>query len=532
MYEEFYGFRERPFSLLPDPDFLYLSKKHDAALTLLNYSLTNANVLSVISGEVGTGKTTLIRHLLNHLGKDITVGLITNTHPAFEDLLQWILLAFDLSSQGKSKLERHHIFSDFLKREHARNRRAVLVIDEAQNMSSACLSELVLLSNVSAGYNQVLQVVLVGQSGLREILRQPELENARQRIGMDYHLEPLNRVETHYYILHRLKVAGGKDPGLFSAEARDTIFRYSGGIPRLINLLCETALVYGFSEQKRTIDTALIEAVACDKKAGGIVPLQDKLWDGPTGPPLTPVFSAVDSVTQPSPAAGAQESKPVTGSTDPVAEEASHAMPVQTPMPMPSNRTTALASRPTSPRSGKARQVVLYLGLALAAGLLGSYQLLEQESELFTPRVSRSTPSASESRAADQSLTTGQINHPEKEDQRSAVASRLPDEERSAVETANMGVAAETAPTEAPVEPQVIATKTLSSTSTIPGEELGGTGAAKPTITVKAGDTLMHIIRQVYGRYDETILEAILRNNPEIRNPDLIKVGQVIRLPR
>ncbi len=120
MYEEFYGFRERPFSLLPDPDFLYLSKKHDAALTLLTYSLTNGNALSVISGEVGTGKTTLIRYLLNHLGKDITVGLITNTHPAFEDLLQWILLAFDLSPLGKSKVERQLIFRDLLEQEHAR----------------------------------------------------------------------------------------------------------------------------------------------------------------------------------------------------------------------------------------------------------------------------------------------------------------------------------------------------------------------------------------------------------------------------
>lgn len=129
MYEEFYGFRERPFSLLPDPDFLYLSKKHDAALTLLTYSLTNGNAFSVIIGEVGTGKTTLIRYLLNHLDKDITVGLITNTHSAFEDLLQWILLAFDLSSLGKSKVERQLIFRDFLEREHARNRRAVLIIE-------------------------------------------------------------------------------------------------------------------------------------------------------------------------------------------------------------------------------------------------------------------------------------------------------------------------------------------------------------------------------------------------------------------
>jgi type II secretory pathway predicted ATPase ExeA/phage tail protein X len=547
MYEEFYGFRERPFSLLPDPDFLYLSKTHAAALTLLTYSLTNGNALSVIIGEVGTGKTTLIRYLLNHLDKDTTVGLITNTHPAFEDLLQWILLAFDLSSLGKSKVERQLIFRDFLEREHARNRRAVLIIDEAQNMSSECLDELVLLSNVSASYNQVLQTVLIGQSGLREILQCPELENVQQHIGVDYHLKPLNREESHDYILHRLKVAGGKDPGLFSADARDTIFRYSGGIPRLINLLCETALVYGFSEQRCTIDTALIEAVARDKKAGEIVPLQDNLWDGSTGPPRSSVFSPADSVTQPYDVFLKHRDK-VAFSTDSVAEEAFHAVPVQTPLSMPSNRTAAIAPKPTSPRRGKARQVALHFGLGLAVGLFGGYWLLS-----------------------------------EKEDPRSAVASHVLDEERPAVETADldstterpvavaeletmsttaltvptlvtpgtlpsappmltergtvreapsMGVATEPAPAEAPIEFQAMTAKTLSSTSTIPAEERGGTGAEKSTIAVKAGNTLTSIIRQVYGRYEEAILEAILRDNPEIQNPDLIKVGQVIRLPR
>jgi general secretion pathway protein A len=481
--------------------------------------------------------------LLNHLDKDITVGLITNTHPAFEDLLQWILLAFDLSPLGKSKVERQLIFRDLLEQEHARNRRAALIIDEAQNMSSECLSELVLLSNVSARYNQVLQTVLIGQPGLREILQRPELENVRQHIGVDYHLKPLNREESHDYILHRLKVAGGKDPGLFSADARDTIFRYSGGIPRLINLLCETALVYGFSEQRCTIDTALIEAVARDKKAGEIVPLQDNLWDGSTGPPRSPVFSPADSVTQPY-----DVFLKHCDSTNSVAEEAFHAMPVQTPLSMPSNRTAVTAPKPTSPRQGKARQVALHFGLGLAVGLFGGYWLLSEQ-----------------------------------EDPRSAVASHVPDEERPAVETADldstterpvavaeletmsttaltvptlvtpgtlpsappmltergtvreapgMGVATETAPAEAPIELQTMIAKTLSSTSTIPAEERGGTGAGKPTIAVKTGNTLTSIIRQVYGRYDEAILEAILRDNPEIQNPDLIKVGQVIRLPR
>jgi phage tail protein X len=380
-------------------------------------------------------------------------------------------------------------------------------------MSSECLGELVLLSNVSADYNQVLQIILVGQSGLREILQRPELDNVRQRIGMDYHLQPLNREESHDYILHRLKVAGGKDPGLFSADARDTIFRYSGGIPRLIYLLCETALVYGFSEQRCTIDTAVVEAVARDKKTEKIVPLQDNLWDSSTGPPRSSVFSPADSVTQPYDVFLKHHDK-AAFSTDSVAEEAFHAMPVQTPLSTPSNRTAATASKPASPRRGKARYVALYVGLGLAVGLFGDYWPLS-----------------------------------EKEDPRSAVASRVPDEERPAVETANLDSATEEGPvavgeletrsttapavsTEAPIELQAMTAKTPPSTSTIPAEERGERRAGKPTIAVKAGDTLTGIIRQVYGRYDAAILEAILRDNPEIQNPDFIEVGQVIRLPR
>ena len=271
MYEGFYHLRERPFSLLPDPDYLYLSEKHQMALALLEYSLANQAGFCVISGETGAGKTTLIRHLLNLVDSNITVGLITNTHQSFDELLRWILMAFGLDYVGKSKVEMYQVFIDFLIDEYAKNRHTVLIVDEAQNTSVDTLEELRMLSNINADKDQILQILLVGQQALRDTLKQPELEQFAQRIAVDYHLESLNQEETRAYIHHRLTVADG-DPGLFHDEACREVYRYSGGTPRLINLLCDTALVYGYAEQSPVINSNIIRDVVSDRQASDNLP--------------------------------------------------------------------------------------------------------------------------------------------------------------------------------------------------------------------------------------------------------------------
>jgi general secretion pathway protein A len=273
MYESFYGFRSKPFSLLPDPEFLYPSKKHRMALTLLEYGLMNQASFSVITGDIGTGKTTLIRQLLNQVERDTVVGLITNTHQSFGELLQWILLAFNLECQSKDKVDLYKTFMDFLIKQYAANHRVVLIVDEAQNMSHQALEELRMLSNVNSEKDQILQVILVGQPGLRDNLRDPRLEQFAQRIAVDYNLEPLGADETRDYIRHRLHVAGGSTE-IFDDEACAVFFRASGGIPRLINLLCDTALVYGYAEQMQRIGKQLAEDVVHDKQLGRIVPLR------------------------------------------------------------------------------------------------------------------------------------------------------------------------------------------------------------------------------------------------------------------
>lgn len=301
MYERFYGFREKPFSLLPDSGFLYLSGKHRMALTLLEYGLMSQAGFSVISGDIGTGKTTLIRQLLNQIDPDIRVGLIANTHPTFGELLQWISLAFDLPHTGKTKVELYQAFVDFVIDEYARGRRTVLIVDEAQNMPAETLEELRMLSNVNADKHQVLQVILVGQRELRDTLRRPELVQFAQRIAVDYHLEPLSGEETAEYIRHRCEVAGGR-PDLFSDQAREAVFELTGGVPRLINLLCDTALVYGFAEQRERIDAALVREVGRDKQKGGLFRAQQPAEETTAAPPtpigpsaLTPAGRAPDS---------------------------------------------------------------------------------------------------------------------------------------------------------------------------------------------------------------------------------------------
>ncbi|BAV33925.1 general secretion pathway protein [Sulfuricaulis limicola] len=278
MYEKFYGLRNKPFSLLPDPEFLFPSKKHQMALTLLEYGLMNQASFSVITGDIGTGKTTLIRQLLSQMESDMVVGLITNTHPSFGELLQWILMAFNLECGSRDKVEMYKIFMDFLIKQYAANRRAVLIIDEAQNMGPQALEELRMLSNVNSEKDQVLQIILAGQPGLRNNLRDPRLEQFAQRISVDFNLEPLSPEETREYIRHRLSIAGGS-PDIFDGEACETVFRYSGGIPRLVNLLCDTALVYGYAEQSLHIGASLIEDVARDKQKSRIVPLRHAAHD-------------------------------------------------------------------------------------------------------------------------------------------------------------------------------------------------------------------------------------------------------------
>jgi len=274
MYENFYGFSEKPFSLLPDPTFLYLSPKHQKALTMLQFGMMNQAGFTVITGEIGSGKTTLIRQLLSEVTDDVTVGLVSNTHRSFGELLQWVLLAFGLEYRDKKKVELYQTLADFIIKEYSNDRRTVLIIDEAQNLDVDALEELRMLSNINSDKDQFLQLILVGQPHLRDTLRRPEMHQFAQRIAVDYSLSTLTLEETWQYIRHRLKVAGG-DPNLFDTKACAAVYYYTSGTPRLVNSLCEQSLVVGFAEQKKRIDVDIVCDVVRERQKGGIFPVHD-----------------------------------------------------------------------------------------------------------------------------------------------------------------------------------------------------------------------------------------------------------------
>jgi len=271
MYEAFFNLKNKPFSLLPDPEFLFLSSRHAIGLSLLEYSLTGQAGFCVITGEIGSGKTTLVRAFLNRVGREFTVGLISNTHQALKDIAAWALASFGQKATGTHPAETYQELMAYLIAEYGAGRQCILVVDEAQNLSMEVLEELRLLSNINSGKDLLLQVVLVGQPELLEKLRRPELSQFAQRIAVSHHLTPLPYAETRRYIEHRIKVAGSERP-LFTEMAMGAIQYFSGGIPRLINSICDMALVYGFADEKSVIGEDLVFRVVSDRQLSGIAP--------------------------------------------------------------------------------------------------------------------------------------------------------------------------------------------------------------------------------------------------------------------
>ena len=270
MYEAFYQLREKPFAILPDPAYLFFGERHTLAYTVLEYGVVHGAGFTVITGEVGCGKTTLIRHLLNSLEQDVTIGLISNTQQEIGELLKWVLLAFDQPYDANDKVALFDQLQRFLIKEYAQRRRTVLIIDEAQNLGAGTLEELRMLSNINADKDQLLQMVLVGQPQLKNLLSRPELEQFAQRVSADFHIEPLAADEVGDYIRHRLRVAG-REEMLFDESAIAHIATATGGTPRKINILCDTALVYGFSQGAETIGPEVVEEVLRDKARFGVL---------------------------------------------------------------------------------------------------------------------------------------------------------------------------------------------------------------------------------------------------------------------
>jgi general secretion pathway protein A len=268
MYESFYGFKEKPFALTPDPRYFYPSRAHREALDHLLYGIREREGFIVITGDVGTGKTTLCRAILTQLEEGTTTAVILNPILSEDELLRAILRDFGLTAAGRTKNELIGELNEFLIQTITAGRRAVLIVDEAQNLSHSLLEQIRLLSNLETERDKLIQIILVGQLQLLTHLQSPELKQLNQRVSVRYRLRPLTYQETCQYIYHRLMVAGGTTGVSFAAAALKAIFAFSQGIPRLINLAADRALLQGYTDQAREITKgraqAAIRSVADD----------------------------------------------------------------------------------------------------------------------------------------------------------------------------------------------------------------------------------------------------------------------------
>lgn len=264
MYESFFNLRVKPFELLPDPGFIFLSRSHKKAITYLDYGIRERAGFILLTGDVGSGKTTLIRNLLANHGNKIVLAMVINTSVKSDQLLAMINDDFGLSTTGKDKISLLRDLNEFLVQQFTEGQQPVLIIDEAQNLSPELLEEIRMLSNLETAHSKLLQIILAGQPELRSILALPELMQLRQRISINCNLSPLSRVETEQYIRHRLEVAGNADAVQFESEAYDQVFRYSRGIPRLINIICDFLMLSAFAEETRTITSEMALEVIGD----------------------------------------------------------------------------------------------------------------------------------------------------------------------------------------------------------------------------------------------------------------------------
>ena len=269
IYTEYFGLAERPFTLLPDPDFLYWSEAHSRAYAMLEYGMLTFAPITVITGEIGAGKTTLIRHLLRSLPEEFTVGLISNAQGNRGELLHWVLMALGVPTDTNATyVQLFAQFQDFLIEEYASGRRTMLIFDEAQNLSVETLEELRMFSNINADKDELIQLVLVGQPELRATISQPGLAQFAQRVSAEYHIPGMSAGTVIGYIAHRLQVAGASRE-IFTPAACECVHLASRGIPRLVNQICDYALVYAFTDGLEKVDASVIEQVVTDRRMYG-----------------------------------------------------------------------------------------------------------------------------------------------------------------------------------------------------------------------------------------------------------------------
>jgi general secretion pathway protein A len=261
MYTKFYGLKEKPFEITPDPKFLFLSENHKEALAHLTYAVRERKGFTVVTGEVGTGKTTLVQTLLSKLDGNTKTAYLFNPMMGSTDFLHYICQDLGLKTLKRSKGQYLSQLHKFLMSCYSRNETVVLIVDEAHKLDPKLLEEVRLLTNLETSKNKLLQVILIGQPELNEVLEDPQYRQLKQRVSLRYHIYPLNKEDTKKYIKRRLRIAGTFDLNIFTPKALNKIYEYSEGTPRLINIICDNALLMGYGADQKVIGSKIIKEV-------------------------------------------------------------------------------------------------------------------------------------------------------------------------------------------------------------------------------------------------------------------------------
>ncbi|MEJ2699374.1 MAG: AAA family ATPase, partial [Desulfuromonadales bacterium] len=375
MYCEFYGFKEKPFTITPNPRFIFLSKNHKEVFAHLLYGIRNHSGFIEVSGEVGTGKTTVLRTLLNQLQDDAyRLAFIFNPSLSALDLLRSINREFGIPDEPHNATALLAALNDFLLRENAAGRTVVLVIDEAQNLEPAVLEQIRLLSNLETETDKLIQIILVGQPELGRMLDQPGLRQLSQRITVRYDLHPMDFDDTRAYIEHRLAVAGCVNRKLFTPGAVKKIYRFAKGFPRLINILCDRALLIGYSEDIQEISASVVDAAIGElRRENQGRASRNYFWLTAFGAVIVFMLAGVSLSLLPNlpeDTASSKSIEPIQSSA-PVASPALNARAVAAPSPDPSPSRVADLRQALAGMTEDENAILAFNALAKAWGVAG-----------------------------------------------------------------------------------------------------------------------------------------------------------------
>ena len=559
MYKDFYGLKEEPFNITPDPRFLYWSQKHQEAFRHLVYGVQSNKGLAVLTGEPGTGKTAILRAVTEHLSEQypgIHIAFLVNSKINVQDLFCLIFDEFGLETNEDSKSMYLIKLKNFLIHNHHNNQKSILILDEAQNFHAALLEEIRLLSNMETAGEKLLHIFLVGQPQLLANVKAPNLGQLKQRLGIMYNLLPLSRLEAELYIHKRLSVAGAHEVDIFRRDALDEIFACAKGFPRLINILCDNALLFGCSTNTYHIGRDIIRHVAKDMDIStledGVTPESGLLTRPPAGATALRTVTSPVVPPIPLPADPSQSEQTRTQAPQPeVREDADRIILRNTVFSednyrdywdsllrkRPRNENNLLSTWKQAAERESRQRVWRFLLIAVALlGLLGGIvgeqlglwslrAVMDRAMEMVRQRVALVSGIAAAPEAG---------GGPDQERQVAPLARRTFPPAMSGHERANTGMAVPPAlqePVRAPAPPGLLPSSQL---PTIGWMQPGGGAkelAIKKVVVVRSGDTLSHILAQEYGEYTKTVVDLVGEANPGLRNIHFLEIGQRLILP-